>query len=246
MLNGASYCRHACNDCEGACPFGVPIADVLRTRMYATDYGDVAFARREYAALDGSPEACLSCTGQPCRVPARMACRSKRCAVPHTGFSLDMTTLIATDAAPTWPTEADDPARVDPRARRRADCRIRRHRQHLSVAGGPSTKSAPAPSRHCVSASLASWEQDAARGAVAEIGGRHRTVETQRTRQSELRRESGESLLLLQRHVVERAARNRTRGTHRHTSSTDTTSTTSATIAPARSPAPSTAISRAR
>ena len=35
-LNGTSYCRHACNDCEGACPYGVPIADVLRTRMYAT------------------------------------------------------------------------------------------------------------------------------------------------------------------------------------------------------------------
>ena len=67
LLNGASYCRHACNACEGACPFGVPIADVLRTRMYATDYGDVAFARREYAALDGSAEACLSCTGQPCQ-----------------------------------------------------------------------------------------------------------------------------------------------------------------------------------
>ncbi len=67
LLNGASYCRHACNACEGACPFGVPIADVLRTRMYATDYGDVAFARSEYAALDGSAEACLSCTGQPCQ-----------------------------------------------------------------------------------------------------------------------------------------------------------------------------------
>jgi len=67
LLNGASYCRHACNACEGACPFGVPIADVLRTRMYATDYRDVAFARREYAALDGSAEACLSCTGQPCQ-----------------------------------------------------------------------------------------------------------------------------------------------------------------------------------
>ena len=66
-LNGASYCRHACNDCEGACPYGVPIADVLRTRMYATDYADVPFARREYAAIDGSAAACLSCTGEPCR-----------------------------------------------------------------------------------------------------------------------------------------------------------------------------------
>jgi len=56
-----------CSNCVLACPFGVPIADVLRTRMYATDYRDVAFARREYAALDGSAEACLSCTGQPCQ-----------------------------------------------------------------------------------------------------------------------------------------------------------------------------------
>jgi len=67
QLNGTSYCRHACNDCDGACPFGVPIADVLRTRMYATDYGDLDFARREYALLPGSASACLTCTGEPCR-----------------------------------------------------------------------------------------------------------------------------------------------------------------------------------
>lgn len=66
-LNGTSYCRHACNDCAGACPYGVPIADVLRTRMYATDYGDLEFARDEYAALSANAAACLSCTGQPCR-----------------------------------------------------------------------------------------------------------------------------------------------------------------------------------
>jgi predicted aldo/keto reductase-like oxidoreductase len=66
-LNGTSYCRHACNDCEGACPYGVPIADVLRTRMYAVDYRDLQFARREYAALNGSAEACLTCSGEPCR-----------------------------------------------------------------------------------------------------------------------------------------------------------------------------------
>jgi predicted aldo/keto reductase-like oxidoreductase len=66
-LNGASYCRHACNDCEGACPYGVPIADVLRTRMYATHYGDVEFAQREYRQLEVSASACLSCSGEPCR-----------------------------------------------------------------------------------------------------------------------------------------------------------------------------------
>ena len=66
-LNGTSYCRQAGNDCDGACPYGVPIADVLRTRMYAVDYEDLAFARDEYAALEGSAEACLGCSGEPCR-----------------------------------------------------------------------------------------------------------------------------------------------------------------------------------
>ncbi|MDH3641958.1 MAG: aldo/keto reductase [Gammaproteobacteria bacterium] len=65
--NGQTYCRHACNDCEGACPFGVPIADVLRTRMYATDYQDPEFARREYGQLTVNASACLSCSGQPCQ-----------------------------------------------------------------------------------------------------------------------------------------------------------------------------------
>jgi predicted aldo/keto reductase-like oxidoreductase len=66
-LNSTTYCRQACNDCDGTCPYGVPIADVLRTRMYATDYQDVPFARREYAELDVNAAACLSCSGAPCQ-----------------------------------------------------------------------------------------------------------------------------------------------------------------------------------
>ena len=66
-LNGTTYCQQACNDCEGACPLGVPIADVLRTRMYATDYQDLDFARREYRTLDVNASACLTCSGKPCR-----------------------------------------------------------------------------------------------------------------------------------------------------------------------------------
>ncbi|MBM3224532.1 MAG: aldo/keto reductase [Candidatus Tectomicrobia bacterium] len=61
-----AYCRHACNDCAGACPAGVPIADVLRTRMYAQDYGDMRLARSEYALLGAGASACLTCTQQPC------------------------------------------------------------------------------------------------------------------------------------------------------------------------------------
>jgi predicted aldo/keto reductase-like oxidoreductase len=67
QMTDMSYCRHACNDCEGACPYGVPIADVLRTRMYATDYGDFSFAKAEYAMLGNAASACLSCDGAPCK-----------------------------------------------------------------------------------------------------------------------------------------------------------------------------------
>ena len=66
-MTDASYCRHVCNDCEGSCPFNVPIADVLRMRMYATDYGDFSIAKQEYAKLDANASPCLSCDGRPCK-----------------------------------------------------------------------------------------------------------------------------------------------------------------------------------
>jgi len=66
-INGASYCRHACQDCLSACPYGVPIGDVLRARMYAVDYGDLALARSEHAMLPAGAAPCLSCAAQPCR-----------------------------------------------------------------------------------------------------------------------------------------------------------------------------------
>jgi predicted aldo/keto reductase-like oxidoreductase len=67
LLNGGTQCKYACNDCAGACPYDVPIADVMRTRMYATDYQDVEFAREEYALLGNAASACLNCSGQPCQ-----------------------------------------------------------------------------------------------------------------------------------------------------------------------------------
>lgn len=66
-MNNDSLCRRVCNDCEGACPYNVPIADTLRMRMYALDYGDVSFAKEEYAKLEHNASACLSCDGSPCR-----------------------------------------------------------------------------------------------------------------------------------------------------------------------------------
>jgi len=65
-LNSASQCRQGCGECESSCPSGVPIADVLRTRMYAKDYGDPRLARAEYSLLEGSAKACLSCSARPC------------------------------------------------------------------------------------------------------------------------------------------------------------------------------------
>lgn len=65
-VNGSSYCKHACNACEGACPAEVAIADVMRTRMYAVDYGDLRMARDEYAMIAHNAKACLSCSAKPC------------------------------------------------------------------------------------------------------------------------------------------------------------------------------------
>jgi predicted aldo/keto reductase-like oxidoreductase len=66
QINGTSYCRQACSACEDSCPNGVPIADVMRTRMYAKDYGDLRFARAEYSLLERNAQACLTCTAKPC------------------------------------------------------------------------------------------------------------------------------------------------------------------------------------
>jgi predicted aldo/keto reductase-like oxidoreductase len=64
--NGSAQCRYGCNACESACPVGVPIADVLRARMYAEDYGQLAQARGTYAALGSAASACLSCAHRAC------------------------------------------------------------------------------------------------------------------------------------------------------------------------------------
>lgn len=69
-----NYCLPGCSACAYSCPAGVPIAEVLRTRMYAVDYGDMTLARGEYAMLEARADACLSCAHQPClgACPARV------------------------------------------------------------------------------------------------------------------------------------------------------------------------------
>jgi ferredoxin len=65
-MNGASQCRYGCSDCSSACPNGAPIADLLRARMYAEDYGDPALARSALAAAGPNAAACLGCSDQRC------------------------------------------------------------------------------------------------------------------------------------------------------------------------------------
>jgi predicted aldo/keto reductase-like oxidoreductase len=64
--NGATQCRQGCGACLAACPEGVPIDDVLRTRMYEHDYGDPGLARREYARLGANAQACVGCAHEAC------------------------------------------------------------------------------------------------------------------------------------------------------------------------------------
>ena len=64
--HSSDYCRSGCSGCESACPLGVPIADVLRQRMYAKRYENLPLAKSGYGALGEGASPCLSCSGKPC------------------------------------------------------------------------------------------------------------------------------------------------------------------------------------
>ncbi len=62
-----TYCRPGCGDCLSACPYDVPVNDILRYQMYAEHYGRERDAMRKYARLDPARRAdhCASCAA-PC------------------------------------------------------------------------------------------------------------------------------------------------------------------------------------
>jgi uncharacterized protein len=64
--NGAEFCQIGCGTCLPACPEGVAIDDVLRSRMYATDYGDLALARAAYTSVGEPASACSGCSHHAC------------------------------------------------------------------------------------------------------------------------------------------------------------------------------------
>ena len=65
-LNGETQCRQGCGECLTSCPFGVEIDDVLRARMYAEDYGNVAQGRAAHAGLAVGASPCIACTSLAC------------------------------------------------------------------------------------------------------------------------------------------------------------------------------------
>lgn len=64
-LTEGTHCMPHCGACLSSCPYGVPIDDVLRTRMYFEDYGWEKMAIEEYAKLATDASACAGCSA-PC------------------------------------------------------------------------------------------------------------------------------------------------------------------------------------
>jgi predicted aldo/keto reductase-like oxidoreductase len=59
------YCRPGCDGCMNACPFEVPIPDILRYRLYFNNYGRERYAMSLYKKLPDSRNAlrCGTCSG---------------------------------------------------------------------------------------------------------------------------------------------------------------------------------------
>jgi len=79
-LIARDYCRPGCGECLDACPYDVPIDDVMRYAMYAENYGWEKEAMRLYSRIDPSQRAnqCIDCAA-PCaaRCPFELPIRDK-------------------------------------------------------------------------------------------------------------------------------------------------------------------------
>lgn len=80
MLLERDYCRPGCSTCLQACPYGVPIAEILRYSLYYNSYGEEKRAITFYRNLPSSSRAerCAKCMA-PCdgACPHGIAIRSK-------------------------------------------------------------------------------------------------------------------------------------------------------------------------
>jgi predicted aldo/keto reductase-like oxidoreductase len=68
---GPVYCRPGCDGCLEACPRGVPVADVLRYKMYFENYREQKFAMQRYALVPAARHA-TGCA--ECDAPCERAC----------------------------------------------------------------------------------------------------------------------------------------------------------------------------
>ncbi len=61
---GSLYCRHACGQCEPACPHRVPVNTIMRYDHYFVAQGREKHAMAEYAALTSAKaDICQNCSG---------------------------------------------------------------------------------------------------------------------------------------------------------------------------------------
>ena len=65
-----SYCR-MCGRCDGKCPQGLPVADVLRYLTYADGYGQFPLGRERFLELPAhlAGVRCRDCSGCPIQCP---------------------------------------------------------------------------------------------------------------------------------------------------------------------------------
>jgi predicted aldo/keto reductase-like oxidoreductase len=80
MLLDRDYCRPGCGGCLAGCPNGVPIADILRYRLYFRSYGEEKRAISLYRKLEDGRNAagCALCAGLcEATCPHGLAIRSK-------------------------------------------------------------------------------------------------------------------------------------------------------------------------
>ncbi|MFC2155312.1 aldo/keto reductase [Acidobacteriota bacterium] len=61
---GKLYCRHACGECESACPHNVPVNTIMRYNHYFEAQGLEKYAMEKYAALPAAKaNLCETCNG---------------------------------------------------------------------------------------------------------------------------------------------------------------------------------------
>ncbi len=77
-FTSARFCR-MCNHCDGRCPQGLAIRDLVRCAMYAEGYGDLAMARSHFAAIDARQRriTCQDCDKCTVQCPNGVAIRER-------------------------------------------------------------------------------------------------------------------------------------------------------------------------